>query len=1049
MGTKIKVLLLEDVATDAELELRELARAGFDCTSRCVETEQEFRDALFQFIPDVILSDYALEGDFDGMKALDISRELFPDTPFIFVSGTIGEERAIESLKRGASDYVLKNNTERLAPAVQRALMEKEMLLARLRAEQEIEKQRAFFLEVINVDKNLIFVKDRQGRFILVNQALADVFNTTADELLGKTDADIIPNPGLVTRFRRDDDEIINNRHEKFFPEQEIIDATGRKRYVQTTLSPIVNSSGGVDMILGVATDITERKRSQLHLATQNAVARVLSENTSFEQALQLILETVARNLDFQAGILWEVDELEETLRCEDIWVEDPHTMENFIATAYKLRIAAGESIAGRAWLSREPHWVADAGRSGAFSTMDDDIRSVFSTEGFHTVTAFPIVSSGTVKGIMSFCRKRIMESSPELLEMFSAIGSQIGQFLERKSQQENIQRLNRIYAVLSAINTIIVRVHDRDKLFQEACDIAIDRGRFLLAWIGFFDPDNGELNSINWGNHEKLQIIPVEMNAGLERGREKSIIKRVLAGGKPAVTNRLKPSSPIPLARETVHHGCLSAAAFPLRGGDANEGLLVLYSEEADFFDDEEMRLLHELASDISFALQYLDNEEKVSYLAYHDPLTGLLNRTALYERLCQAVADAENGNHTFALLLMNINSFRDINDTLGHHNGDALLKHVAQRLRSAVWDTDITACLGGDDFAVLLPHLANKAHIDLVINKIQQALRQPFSISDLPINVEATMGITLFPDHGDSAGQLWQRADVALRTAKQLHQVHKFYSQEIDHYSPQQLALIGDLRSAIDKNELTLHYQPVIDLRTSETVGVEVLVRWLHPQHGLIYPDNFIPFAERTGLINPLTTWVLANALHQVAAWHNEGMRLGLSVNLSVRNLQNPNLDAEILDLVRSSGFPLDYLTVEITESAIMVDPIRARNVLRKLHETGISFSLDDFGTGHSSLTYLKDLPVSKMKIDKSFVMNFNESRNAAIVHSSVELGHNLGLVVTAEGVEDESTFLAIRDYGCDFAQGYYFSKALPANDFIAWLRDSVWSCATNQFI
>lgn len=793
-------------------------------------------------------------------------------------------------------------------------------------------------------------------------------------------------------------------------------------------------------------TEPAEGNRAQIHLATQYAVARILSESISFKQTIPQILSVIAGNLGFQAGILWKVDEVENRLACDDIWTDDSLVLEKFIANTRDLRITPGEGVAGRVWESGRALWVPDARNIAGFSVRKLAVKSEFTETGFHTVASAPIIAGGKTKGIMSFYTTSVIGSDPECLDTLSTIGSQIGQAMERELQQQNIQRLSRIHAVLSGINTTIVRVHDKDRLFREACDIAIDRGLFLMAWIGFFDPDSGELISITWGEHKEFKVIPEEMNTSLGRDWEKSKIKLTLANRQPTVANRLSPASRVPLSHEAIQHGCLSAAAFPLRGKDITAGLLVLYSEEADFFDDEELRLLEDLAADISFAMQYLENEERASFLAFHDPVTGLLNRTAMHSQLNQVAINARNQRRPFALLLMNINHFRDINDTLGHYNGDSLLKQVAQRLRSAVWENDTVACLGGDDFAILLPHLANKAHIDLVINKIQKSLQHPVIVSELPINVEATLGIALFPDHGDSADLLWQRADVALRTAKERHQTHLFYSAEIDHYDPQKLALIGDLRKAIDQNELVLHYQPMIDLQTGTTIGAEALVRWQHPQQGLLFPDRFIPLAERTGLINPLTTWVLANALHQVSAWHKNGIRLNLSINLSVRNLQNSNLNKEILDLVSSSGFALDCLTIEITESAIMVEPVKARNMLSKLHAAGIVFSLDDFGTGQSSLSYLKDLPITKMKIDKSFIMNFKEPRNAAIVHSAIELGHNLGFSVTAEGVEDEQAYLSLREQNCNSAQGYYFSKPLPPDQFVQWLNESAWKCGAS---
>ncbi|MDZ7842842.1 MAG: bifunctional diguanylate cyclase/phosphodiesterase [Gammaproteobacteria bacterium] len=355
-----------------------------------------------------------------------------------------------------------------------------------------------------------------------------------------------------------------------------------------------------------------------------------------------------------------------------------------------------------------------------------------------------------------------------------------------------------------------------------------------------------------------------------------------------------------------------------------------------------------------------------------------------------------------------------------------------------------DITASLGGDEFAILLPSLADKHDIDRVIGKIRTALHEPFTVHDLPVNVEARLGIALYPTTGSSADLLWQRADIALCAAKELHRSWVVYEPDIDHYDPGRLALIGGLRTALEQNELVLHFQPSIDLGTGRIRGVEALLRWRHPDRGLIYPDEFIPLAERTGLIDALTGWVVASALRQGHDWHSSGVSLDVAVNISVRNLQAPGFCNEILDLARSSGFPLEQLSLEITESAIMADPERARSVLRELYESGIRLSVDDFGTGQSSLAYVRDLPVSTIKIDKSFVIDFKQSRNAAIVSTAIDLGHNLGMTVTAEGVEDEETWRMLRDLGCDVAQGYFFSRPLTVDQLAGWLAESPWGPA-----
>ena len=432
---------------------------------------------------------------------------------------------------------------------------------------------------------------------------------------------------------------------------------------------------------------------------------------------------------------------------------------------------------------------------------------------------------------------------------------------------------------------------------------------------------------------------------------------------------------------------------------------------------------------------------EAEVERLAYSDTLTGLPNRTALYIRLGQAIQQAQSDGRAMALLLMDLNDFREINDTLGHQIGDQVLVQVADRLRGALWESDVLARLGGDEFAVFLPRLADKAHINLVLDKIFTVLRPVFLIEGAPLDVQSAIGIALYPDHGLDADTLLQHADVALYSAKDRNLSHLFYSSESDHYNPQQLALMAELRLALQSEELTLHYQPVLDIKSGKTTGVEALVRWQHPSRGLLYPDTFIPAAEKTGLIAPLTTWVLANALRQQHRWQRAGIKLNVSVNLSVRNLQQHDIVEEIRDILISSGVLPECLTLEITESAIMVDPERAKTVLTELHDLGIRFAIDDFGIGHSSLAYLKHLPVDKMKVDKSFVMDFKNPANAAIVRATIDLAHNLGLSVTAEGVEDESALNALGLLGCDHAQGYYLSRPQAVDKLGAWLRESPW--------
>jgi diguanylate cyclase (GGDEF)-like protein len=433
---------------------------------------------------------------------------------------------------------------------------------------------------------------------------------------------------------------------------------------------------------------------------------------------------------------------------------------------------------------------------------------------------------------------------------------------------------------------------------------------------------------------------------------------------------------------------------------------------------------------------------ERTIQYLAYYDPLTALPNRTQLLERLQQAIVDGRNGQHAVALLLMDLDRFKQINDTLGHHHGDILIFQVGLRLKRVLFEPDFVSRLGGDEFAVVLPSLAAAEHITMVVQKILKSLEEPFAIENLPIAVEASIGIALYPDHGTDAETLFQRADVAMYEAKRTGSGYAVYAAELDQHSPRRLALMGALRHAIDHNQLLLHYQPKINLTTGRVIGVEALVRWQHPEYGFISPEQFIGPAEQTGLIGPLTHWVLHAALSDDGVLRRAGKPLTVSINLSARNLHDARLPGQLAELMRARGGSPERLELEITESAIMADPARALEILSKVHGTGIRFSIDDFGTGYSSLAYLKKLPVDAIKIDKAFVINMAKDPNdAVIVRSTIELGHNMGIKVVAEGVENQETYQRLIELGCDAAQGYYMGRPLPFADLNRWLDESPW--------
>ena len=422
----------------------------------------------------------------------------------------------------------------------------------------------------------------------------------------------------------------------------------------------------------------------------------------------------------------------------------------------------------------------------------------------------------------------------------------------------------------------------------------------------------------------------------------------------------------------------------------------------------------------------------------ALHDVLTGLPNRALFADRVDRALSVARREGSRPVVMMLDLDRFKEVNDTLGHHRGDELLRLVGPRIAGALRSSDTIARLGGDEFAVLLPTAPDPEAGAEVGQKILQALERPFRVGGAELELGASLGIACFPEHGEDVDTLIQRADVAMYVAKGTRSGHELYDAggTHDEQRPDPLAVVGDLRRGIREGELGVVYQPKIDLQTGALRGVEALVRWRHPVRGLVLPASFVGHAEHTGLIRPLTMRVLDEALGQAGDWRRAGLDLRVAVNLSVRSLLDRSLASDVEALLRKWDVPPGVLELELTESTIMADPQRALEILEELHGLGVGLSIDDFGTGYSSLGKLKQLPVDEIKIDRSFVVGMARDRSdATIVRSTIDLGRNLGLRVVAEGVEDELVCKRLAAMGCELGQGYYFSRPLESDDLAAW--------------
>ena len=433
----------------------------------------------------------------------------------------------------------------------------------------------------------------------------------------------------------------------------------------------------------------------------------------------------------------------------------------------------------------------------------------------------------------------------------------------------------------------------------------------------------------------------------------------------------------------------------------------------------------------------------------ATHDALTGLPNRSFLQKRLEQAAQQAHESNAPAALLLLDLDRFKEVNDTLGHTVGDTLLQKIGQRLQSHLRPIDLIARLGGDEFAIVLP-ATDAERAARVARSLMSMLDMPILVNGHAFSIGGSIGIALTPEHGFDVTTLLRCADVAMYVAKRSQSGYAEYSPKIDRHSPHKLTLMSELRQAITEDRLLIHYQPKVSFSLGKVVGVEALVRWSHPIHGLIPPEDFIPLAERTGLIGPLTRWVLDKAVCQCRDWEQDGLHMNVAVNLSTHTLYDPKLFNTVCNLFQHYKVSPDQLTLEITESMLIEEPEKAQIVLTDLRALGVSIAIDDFGTGYSSLAYLKRLPIDEVKIDKAFVRGLGidaDPADAAIVQAVVAMAHPLQCKVVAEGVESEEAWAFLQDHGCDLAQGFYCSRPLPATELEQWIKTTPWNSSFNN--
>ncbi len=981
MTETLNVLLVEDVESDAELVLFELKRSGLRYQSRRVETETSFRAELEQFEPHLVVSDFSMP-QFDGLTALSIARETHSDIPFIFVSGTIGEGLAVEALKAGANDYVMKGNLTRLGPAVRRELREMEIRRAGRAAALAFRDSEAKYKELIGQASDGIFLTDGLGNFRLVNPRFCEMHGYSEEELLHSKWIVTCPadqRGAMEQRFSQ------LRQGESDLMESTVIRQDGSRFPAETSMKMLDNGS-----VQGIVRDVTERtrlvgalrereaglRRAQLVAGLAHVVTKPGGDFQSWSDTLPQLLGVDVEQMPRSASAWLQNLDPEDQPTFREKSIEAANTGAR-VDVEYRLRRADGAVVHIRQVIEPLGDDAHDGQERLWFSTLQD-------------VT-------------------------------------------EQKKDEQRILRLNRVYSVLSGINGVIVRVRDRDELFREACRIAVEAGGFQKAWIGIIDPTTQEFQfAFGYGaTATYFDALGTFVEQKVREGR--GFVARALKEKCPVVVNDLANESDMEVKERALATGSRALVVLPLLADDNVLGAIVLHTGLIGTFDAEEMKLLAELAGDISFAMENVRKSETLDYLAYYDSLTGLANRTLFHERLTQYVGAASRGGRRLAVLMLDVERFKAINDSLGRTAGDDLLKQIADRATRYFTDKNWLARLGADHFAAVFPDMNTE---DEVARNLEQRSREifgtPFWVGDIELRVSAKMGIALYPADGTTVDTLLKNAESALKKSKASGERYLFYAQQMTDRVADKLTLENGLRLALERDEFVVHYQPKVNLQTGKIVGAEALIRWQKQDGSIVMPLKFIGLLEETGLILNVGTWVLQQAVSDHAHLIRQGADgIRLAVNVSPIQLRRPDfVDIVRRTLVEQPGIP--GIDLEITESLMMENIESNIEKLTQVRDMGVNIAIDDFGTGYSSFNYLTKLPVQSLKIDRSFIITMgNNADIMTIVSSMISLAHALRLKVVAEGVDATEQATLLKRLKCDEMQGFLFSKAVPLSE------------------
>ena len=805
---------------------------------------------------------------------------------------------------------------------------------------------------------------------------------------------------------------------------------------------------------ISYALDIFDRVRVQARLsrmfaalsATNEAIVRAKSRDDLFQR----VCDAAVHGAKFNSATVTLTRPGSDLLHVVASTGVDAVEMRNrkFAITE---SIPEGRGITGTAYRTRRPCITNDFLADERTRPWHAGAR----ISGIASSAALPLLSGDRSRGVLILNSMERGTFTPELIELLQRLAENVSFAIrnfdrndEKARVEEQKDRLTRMFAALSATNEAIMRAKSRSELFELVCEAAANGGRFTSTSIGLARPgqDFFEIVAAAGPMAEKSKTSKLSASADCPEGRGISGI--AFRSGEACISNDYLTDPRGALFHDSIRaDGASAVAAFPLLNRGKPVGILLFCAREKGAFTPGSVDLLQRLADNIAFALDNFDRadekmraDERIEYLASHDSLTGLPNREMFNHLLHSAIEVAQRRQLQFAMLFIDLDRFKVINDSLGHEAGDALLVVMADRLRQNLRASDIVARLGGDEFVVILEHSAAREDIEDIARKLLSALSQPVQLSGLECHATASIGVAMFPAHGADVHSLTKSADTAMYLAKEDGKNNfRFFTKEVKMQSIERLTLENCLRHALERDEFSLHYQPKVDLATGQITGVEALLRWTHPEYGMLPPGQFIPLAEETGLIVPIGRWALMEACAQNMAWQRSGLRpVSMAVNLSPRQFIDDNLLQDIDEALAASGMSPALLQIEVTESMMMRNVARAREVLDAIQSRGIHIAIDDFGTGYSSMSLMKQFPIDTIKIDRSFVRDLpDDTEDQAIAQAIISMGRALGMTIVAEGVETLEQEQFLRAHGCDEMQGFLFSRPVAPDKLAELLR------------